>query len=398
MEPRTYDQALACLFSRTSTHKKDWSRTLELMRLFGDPHTSFRSVHVAGTNGKGSVSLKIARTLQHQGYRTGLFISPHIVDFCERISVNGELVSQDFVVETVGKMLKVVDKCEDMYHFFELTTVLGFLYFQQQAVDIVVVEVGIGGLRDTTNVITPEVSIITSIGFDHMNMLGNTLEEIAFQKAGIIKPGVPCVIGPNCPREVFEEQCRLKGSTLTEVPDMPEATYEVENNETAFAALRVLASRGFPVSPESLQSVISSHQPFRFQRNIVQGVEVVIDVGHNSTAVERFLGDIKKAFPNRPFQVIIGMSANKDVRAVLEIITQQATRISAFSIDHPRLLPSSDLFSLLSSVNPSKAALHGGKEVIATVLRSCAPGDLVLICGSCFIMAAVQEVLSTLDS
>ena len=398
MEPRTYEQALACLFSRTSTHKKDWSRTLELMHLFGDPHTSFRSVHVAGTNGKGSVSLKIARTLQHQGYRTGLFISPHIVDFCERISVNGELVSRDFVVETVGKMLEVVDKCDDMYHFFELTTVLGFLYFQQQAVDIVVVEVGIGGLRDTTNVITPEVSIITSIGFDHMNILGNTLEEIAFQKAGIIKPGVPCVIGPNCPRAVFEEQCRLKGSTLTEVPDMPEATYEIENNETAFAALRVLASRGFPVSPESLQSVITSHQPFRFQRNIVQGVEVVTDVGHNSTAIERCIGDIKRVFPNRPFQAIIGMSANKDIRAVLEIIIQQATRISVFSIDHPRLLPSSDLFSLLSSINPSKAGLHGGKEVIATVLRSCAAGDLVLICGSCFIMAAVQEVLSTLNS
>ena len=398
MEPRTYDQALACLFSRASTNKKDWSRTLELMRLFNDPHKSFRSVHVAGTNGKGSVSLKVARALQHQGYRTGLYMSPHIVDFCERISVNGELVGQDFVVETVGRLLKTTEKCEEMYHFFELTTVLGFLYFQQQAVDVAVIEVGIGGLMDTTNVITPEVSIITSIGYDHMNMLGNTLEEIAWQKAGIIKPGIPCVIGPNCPREVFKEQCRLTGSVLTEVPDMPESTYEQENNATTLAALGVLAGRGFPLSPESLQTVQTSHQPFRFQRTVFQEVEVVLDVGHNSTAVSRFLADIKLVFPGRAFQVILGMSANKDVRTTLEIVMEQAIRVSAFSIAHPRLLSHSDLFSLLSSINPAKAAFHGGQEIITTVLSSCVPGDLVLICGSCFIMAAVQEALDTLGS
>lgn len=398
MEPHTYDQAVAFLFSRTSTHKKDWSRTLELMRLFGDPQKSFRSVHVAGTNGKGSVSLKVARALQHQGYRTGLYTSPHIVDFRERISVDGELVSEGFVVETVGRMLRTLEGCTEVYHFFELTTVLGFLYFQQQAVDVAVVEVGIGGLLDTTNVITPEVSIITSIGYDHMSLLGNSLEEIAQQKAGIIKPGVPCVIGPNCPREVFKAKCRLTESPLAEVPDMPESTYEQENNATTLAALEVLASRSFPVGPASLQTVTTSHQPFRFQRAVVQGVEVVLDVGHNSTAVTRFLADIRRAFPGRALQVIIGMSANKDIRAILEIVIEQATRVSALSIDHPRLLSSSDLFSLLSSINSAKAAFHGGKEVIAKVLNSCVPEDLVLICGSCFIMAAAQEALDTLGS
>ena len=125
---------------------------------------------------------------------------------------------------------------------------------------------------------------------------------------------------------------------------------------------------------------------------------MVLDVGHNSTAVSRFLADIKRVFPSRPFQIILGMSANKDIRTVLEIVLEQATRVSAFSIAHPRLIASSDLFSQLSSLNPAKAALHGGKEVIANVLSSCEPGDLVLICGSCFIMAAVQEALDILGS
>ena len=398
MEPRTYDEALSYLFSRTALHKKEWTRTLELMRVVGDPQSSFRSVHVAGTNGKGSVSLKVARALQHQGYRTGLFISPHISDFCERISVNGQLISQDEVTQIVSKLHRELGETANEYHFFELTTAMGFLHFKEQAVDIAVVEVGIGGLLDTTNVLLPEVSVITSIGFDHMNVLGNTLEDIARQKAGIVKTNVPCVIGPNCPRNVFEEVCREKGSVLTEIEDMPDATFEQENNAIAEAALAVLANRGFRTDPESQQIVARSHQPYRFQFTQIQGVDLILDVGHNSTAVSRFLSDVQRISPNRPFQVIVGMSASKDVRSTLQIILSQAVRVSAFSIDHPRLLSSSDIYSLLTSLDSSKSGLHGGKEVIPSVLSTCHPGDLVLICGSCFIMSAVQEVIDTLRS
>ena len=399
--PHTYEETIATMFASTrrTTEKSSWSDVCRLMSLFNDPQLSYRTIHVAGTNGKGSVSLKIASALQRHGYKTGLFISPHITDFCERIQVNSEKVSQDYVTETGQRIMGELRDRGISFHFFEITTVMGFLYFQREKVDFAVVEVGIGGLLDTTNVVLPEVSVVTSIGYDHMNLLGSTLEEIACQKAGIIKPNIPCVIGPNCPYPVFAQKCESTHSSLVQVMDVPGSTFEEENNRIAVESLRALQRRGIEISEESIGAVYLNRQPFRFQREVIETmdgrrVEIVMDVGHNSSAVSRFLSDVEKVFPRRPLHAIVGMSSNKDIRSTLQLIIQRAVKVHSFSVPHPRLLPHSDLHTIISQLSEDKAGVSGDQAIIDTVLGRLEDCDLVLICGSCFIMSTAYAALA----
>lgn len=183
------------LFSRigAAAYKEDLGNTIRLCEFLGNPHTKFKSVHIAGTNGKGSVSHMLASILQSAGYKTGLYTSPHLKDFRERIKINGKMISQQFIIDFTEKMKPLIAEIEPS--FFELTVAMAFTYFGQEDVDIAIVETGLGGRLDSTNIITPELSVITNIGMDHMNLLGNTLEKIAEEKAGIIKKGIPVVVG-----------------------------------------------------------------------------------------------------------------------------------------------------------------------------------------------------------
>ena len=183
------------MYSRigAAAYRKDLTNTLQLSEYIGNPEKKFKSIHIAGTNGKGSTSHMLAAILQQAGYRTGLYTSPHLKDFRERIRINGEFIEEPFVVDFMQRIDPLSEKLEPS--FFEISVVMAFEYFAQQKVDIAVIEVGLGGRLDSTNIITPELSVITNIGYDHMNLLGNTLAAIAFEKAGIIKPGVPVVIG-----------------------------------------------------------------------------------------------------------------------------------------------------------------------------------------------------------
>ncbi|MDD2793700.1 MAG: Mur ligase family protein, partial [Sediminibacterium sp.] len=194
------------MFSRQgeSAYKKDLTNTIRLCEALGNPHKKFKSIHVAGTNGKGSTSHMLAAILQTAGYKTGLYTSPHLHDFRERIKLNGMPCEEDFVVAFTEKVRPLIETISPS--FFEITVAMAFEYFAQQEIEIAVIEVGLGGRIDSTNVITPELSIITNIGWDHMNLLGNTLEAIAGEKAGIIKPFVPVVIGEYTPetQPVFE--------------------------------------------------------------------------------------------------------------------------------------------------------------------------------------------------
>src|SRR5688572_192538 len=197
----TYKQTLDYLYTRlpmfsrigAAAYKADLDNTIELCSSLGEPQTKFKSVHVAGTNGKGSVSHMLAAILQTAGYKTGLYTSPHLKDFRERIRVNGDMISEGFVIDFTKKINPLIEKLEPS--FFEITVAMAFDYFAEQEVDIAIIETGLGGRLDSTNIITPELSIITNIGWDHMNMLGDSLEQIATEKAGIIKPGVPVVLG-----------------------------------------------------------------------------------------------------------------------------------------------------------------------------------------------------------
>src|SRR5882672_10746068 len=200
-----YNQTIDYLFTRlpmfsrigAAAFKKDLTNTLALCDFLGNPHTKFKSVHVGGTNGKGSTSHMIAAIFQAAGYKTGLYTSPHLKDFRERIKINGEMVAEDFVIDFVEKIKPLIETIEPS--FFEITVAMAFEYFAQQHVDIAIVEVGLGGRLDSTNIIQPELSIITNIGYDHMNMLGNTLEKIAYEKAGIIKKNTPVIVGEDKP-------------------------------------------------------------------------------------------------------------------------------------------------------------------------------------------------------
>src|SRR6186713_3098272 len=204
------------MFSRigSDAYKKDLSNTKQLCTFLNNPQTKFKSIHIAGTNGKGSVSHMLAAILQTSGYKTGLYTSPHLKDFRERIKVNGNEISEKFIIAFTEKIKPLIEEIEPS--FFEITVAMAFDYFAEQKVDVAVVEVGLGGRFDSTNIIIPELSVITNIGWDHMNILGDSLEEIAFEKAGIIKPGVPVVVGETLPvtKSIFEKVAAEKNAQL----------------------------------------------------------------------------------------------------------------------------------------------------------------------------------------
>jgi dihydrofolate synthase/folylpolyglutamate synthase len=209
-----YDQLP--MFSRigTDAYKKDLANTKQLCAALNNPQKNFKSIHIAGTNGKGSVSHMLAAILQTSGYKTGLYTSPHLKDFRERIKVNGELCSKQFIVDFTEKIKPQIELLQPS--FFEITVAMAFEYFVQQAVDVAVIETGLGGRLDSTNIITPELSVITNIGYDHMNILGDTLEKIAYEKAGIIKQNIPAIVGEvlNETKPVFQSAAKEKNAPL----------------------------------------------------------------------------------------------------------------------------------------------------------------------------------------
>src|SRR6476469_9662678 len=217
-----YQETIDYLFSRlpmfsrigAAAFKKDLINIQKLSDFLGDPHKRFKSIHIAGTNGKGSVSHMLASILQTAGYKTGLYTSPHLKDFSERIKVNGKEISEKFIIAFTEKIKPLIEEIEPS--FFEITVAMAFDYFAEQKVDVAVVEVGLGGRFDSTNIITPELSVITNIGWDHMNILGDSLEKIAFEKAGIIKDGIPVVIGETLPetKSIFNNIAAEKNAPL----------------------------------------------------------------------------------------------------------------------------------------------------------------------------------------
>ncbi len=246
--------------------------TRMLLASLGDPHLRFRSVHVAGTNGKGSTAALIERVLREQGFRTGLFTSPHLVDFRERIRVSGRWVDQDWLEAMLARMREMPEGRDRT--FFEVATALGFAWFAEQKVEIAVVEVGLGGRLDTTNVITPEVSVITSIGLDHTEILGDTIEAIAAEKAGIVKPGVPVVTGVtgDPARRVIERIAAGHGAPVVSAGHVPEAapgerTFTSFHVALARETLGVLASRGFPTTSRAFDAGVAlTRWPGRMER------------------------------------------------------------------------------------------------------------------------------------
>ena len=338
-------------------------RMFALMEALDNPQNKYPIIHVAGTKGKGSVSALCAYALQAAGYKTGLFTSPHLVDYCERIQVNGEPISHEFMVELVEEVKPAVAKIPKLTTF-EITTALGFLAFAKQGVNAAVIEVGLGGRLDATNVVVPSVSVIASLSYDHMAVLGDTLTKIAGEKAGIIKPGVPVVSSAQKEEalEVLERVADSQESALTLVGrdvkferlesslDGQELTihfqqsdvrlkipllgiHQVENAATAYAALRI---SGISITDKAIQKGFSRVKwPARFEV-LRREPPVVIDSAHNRDSALRLRQTLDEYFPGRPVILVFCALEDKDISGMLEELKPRLEKVVATKADHPR--------------------------------------------------------------
>ncbi len=374
-----------CLNQLYRLSKGDTIRSLSNMErlcaLFDNPQESFSVIHVAGTNGKGSVSEKIAKALELQGYRTGLYTSPHIECFCERIRLDGAQIEQEDVAALYSEIQQKIDfPCT----FFEITTLIAFLYFQREQIFIAVIETGLGGTWDATNVVTPLLSIITSIGLDHKEILGSTLEEICKAKAGIIKPDTPVVIGPSVPYSSIRP---LATSELYQSEE--KSDYELENQEIAQIALRIIA-RDFPLDAKAIEEGIKVKPPCRFEQ-LALSKPVILDVAHNPPGFERLIELLHKEFPEHAFRFVCGFSKNKAIEECAALIQQYASAIHLVSGSHEKLVSVEALRKVFHTALPEPSIAEGIEHALQAPSEK---PEVLVITGSFFIMAEAKKALT----
>lgn len=402
----TYDETIEYLFNSTplfqnvgkAAYKEGLANTLALDEYFGHPHTQFKTIHVGGTNGKGSTSHSLASVLQSAGYKVGLFTSPHLKDFRERIRINGEMISEKYVVDFVEQHRSFF---EPLYpSFFELTTAMAFKYFADEKVDVAVIEVGLGGRLDCTNIITPILSIITNISFDHVNLLGNTLEKIASEKAGIIKHGVPVVIGETTPktRTVFETKAKEVGTQIVfaeekEIPEIPfelGGDYQQKNLRTIMTALSILRN-AFNISEQNIRYGLSNvcEQTGLMGRwqTLKEFPKTVCDVGHNVGGFEYIVKQLTRQ-QYKTLRIVIGMVNDKDINGVLALLPKDAkyyfTKAKvARALQPEELQEKAKEYGLNGNCYPSVT------EAYEAAAKEASTDDFIFIGGSCFVVAEV---------
>lgn len=337
-----YQETINFLFSQFPAYQKDGSsaykpgleRILELSELVGNPHLEFKSIHLAGTNGKGSTSHMLASVLQEAGYKVGLFTSPHLKDFRERIKINGKEIPEVNVVNFVANFKTAAS--EIMPSFFEYTTVMAFEYFAKEKVDIAIVETGLGGRLDCSNIITPEVSAITNIGLDHVQFLGNTLGEIAKEKAGIIKNNVPVVVGRRQGETVtvFDFFAHRNNTTVvwaeeveTNLESDLRGWYQKENIKTCLAVLQILQSKNWRISEEvtkkGLLNVVPNTGLMGRWQKLSSSPKVICDTGHNEDGVKQIVQQLDSENFDQ-LHIVWGMVNDKDVSAILNLLPKKA--------------------------------------------------------------------------
>lgn len=416
------------MFTRigAAAYKKDLHNTIALLEPLGNPHTKFKSIHIAGTNGKGSTSHMLAAIFHANGYKTGLYTSPHLKDFRERIKVSDSdeltMISESFVVDFVERMKPLMDSVEPS--FFELTVAMAFEYFAEQDVDIAIIETGLGGRLDSTNIIIPELSIITNIGWDHMNLLGDTLDKIAYEKAGIIKKHMPVVIGETLPetKQVFEEKAAAENAaiylaedyaitdTISSIDnievvfksnkavlkyktDLP-GIYQQYNLRSVITAIQVLKERDWQFDDaktryalEHVKAITGLHGRWEVIRN---NPYVVVDVGHNEDGVKQVLKQIT-AMQQRvqKVRIILGMVKDKEVEKVLQLFPKDYHYY--FTNAHiPRAMPALELQQKASAFGLKGQAFDDVNDAIAAALTGSSQDDLIVVCGSVFVVGEVD--------
>ena len=428
----TYQQTIAYLFkmlpmfSRMGSvaFKKDLTNTLALCEALDNPQTKFKSIHIGGTNGKGSVSHMLAAMLQTAGYKTGLYTSPHLYDFRERIKINGEMVSEDFVIRFVERMQPLIEQIQPS--FFELTVAMAFDYFAGQGVDIAIIEVGLGGRLDSTNIITPELSIITNISKDHTNMLGHTMQAIAAEKAGIIKEGVPVVIGERNDETapVFIEKASTERSPIFFAEDFYEVTewqlaanylrvkvvdkalkksipyqldlggiYQTRNIKTVLQAIHILQQKGWNINNNHIQAAFSSVKKLTGLQGrwevVHQEPTIVLEVAHNEEGMRQMLQHLQLLSYNH-LHIVFGMVKDKEPELILSLLPKDA--IYYFTqAQIPRALAATELLQKAQERGLSGVTYTDVNAALQKALSKAATDDLILVCGSIFLVAEVKR-------
>lgn len=404
----TYSETLDWMFSQlpmyqkqgASAYKEDLTNTILLADHLHNPEKNIKTIHVAGTNGKGSTSHFLASILQEAGYKTGLYTSPHLKDFRERIKIDGQEISEDFVVQFIASNKSFFE--QNQLSFFEMTVGLAFDYFRQEKVDIAIIEVGMGGRLDSTNIISPLLSVITNIGMDHVQFLGNTMEKIAFEKAGIIKPETPVVIGEYTAetRPVFEKKATEMQSEIYFASDLVSSTYpstltgdyQEQNKKTVLQAIRVLQAQGnFIISEENTKdgfwNVIKNTGLQGRWQQLKDAPMVICDTAHNKHGLEI----VMKQVARQKFDVlhiVLGVVNDKDLDDVLPLFPKNAK----YYFCRPNIPRGLDAIAL-----QEKAATFGlnGKvyssvaEAYKIALENASEADFIYIGGSTFVVAEI---------
>ncbi|NLR62898.1 bifunctional folylpolyglutamate synthase/dihydrofolate synthase [Chitinophaga varians] len=423
-----YQEALDYLYAQlpmftkvgASAYKTDLHNTVALLQQLNNPQHTFKTIHVAGTNGKGSTSHMLAAILQQAGYKTGLYTSPHLLDFRERIRINGQVAPEDFVVDFTNNMRPFIETIEPS--FFELTVAMAFQYFSQEKVDIAIIEVGLGGRLDSTNVITPELSVITNISFDHKNILGDTLPLIASEKAGIIKAGVPVVVSETQAeiQWVFRDKAAETGSPvhfadqewMVDGSDIKDnhlhltlldtrqnkmshlhldlsGQYQEKNVMGVLSAVKVLQQQGWHITWEHISTALSHVRKLTGLRGRWEVVSehplTVMDVGHNEAGIKEVVQQLEHV-NYQQLHIVTGFVKDKEVDNVLPLFPSTATYYFCRA-QIPRAMDEVALAEMGARHGLQGKAYESVQAALQAARQHAKPEDMILVCGSFFIVA-----------
>jgi len=403
----TYQDTLDWMFAQLPMYqrqgktafKKDLSNTLKLAAHLNHPEQQFKSVHVAGTNGKGSTSHMIASILQEAGYKVGLYTSPHLKDFRERIKINGKSVSKQFVIGFIKRNTSFFES--NQLSFFEMTVGMAFDYFSKQKVDIAVVEVGMGGRLDSTNILTPEVSVITNIGLDHTQFLGDTLELIAGEKGGIIKPNIPVVVGETQKKTkpVFDALAETNASKIVYADQVVHAvypsdmigSYQSKNIKTAFQTVKELQLKGYKISNEHIKqgflNVVNNTGLLGRWQILNEAPKVVCDTGHNREGLSYVMSQLQKE-KFKKLHIVFGVVNDKDLSSIVALLPKRATYYFC-KPDIPRGKDAKELKEELAVHHLFGETYSSVNEAYKTAIKNAAKDDFIFVGGSTFVVAEI---------